>query len=394
MKLFPVRFLYLAIALIFLLTGCTGLDTKEPVAAKATNALSDKDIIDGKKAPVVAQTRESAPKKQTISLAAIGDVLMHDVVYNAAKTNAGYNFNPFFSEVKPYLEKADITFANQESMIGGATLGVSTYPRFNSPFEVGDALRYAGVDVVSMANNHTLDRGKAAIQQAIQHWKKIRMVYVGANQNAEDQARMRVIKTKQGVSVAFLAYTYGTNGLTVPAGEDYLVQYIDRSQIRQAIQQAHAAADAVVLSLHFGNEYERQPNKEQEALAQFAADAGADVILGHHPHVLQPMAWIQRKDGQKTLCVYSLGNFISGQKGVYKQTGGILSWNISKTVRSGKTAITVENPSFIPTWVTYGAWKPEPMYKLQARHLSGMDQIYEETKKHMSARMSDLQFTE
>src|SRR5690606_16862438 len=184
-----------------------------------------------------------------------------------------FHFDDMFQAVKPYLEKPDITFANQESMIGGKELGLSTYPTFNSPFEIGDTLKRVGVDVVSMANNHTLDRGEKAILNAIQHWNKIGMLYVGAYASEEDKAKIRTIE-KNGITFSFLAYTYGTNGIPVPKDKPYLVNLIDKEKIEADIQQAKELSDVVVVSLHFGNEYERMPNESQKELAQFIADAG------------------------------------------------------------------------------------------------------------------------
>src|SRR5699024_10968554 len=130
-----------------------------------------------------------------------------------------------------------------------------------------------------------------------------------------------VIETDEGMDVAFIAYTYGTNGIDVPEGKDYLVNYIDKKQIKKDIKEARDEADVVVLSLHFGIEYERMPNNEQKELMQFAADEGVDITLGHHPHVLQPVEWVEGENGNEMFAIYSLGNFLSGQDKPYTQTG-------------------------------------------------------------------------
>ena len=368
-------------------------------SANASNGISDKDVIDGvvrevgaeevseRKDRVVLQDSES--KKVTIS--AVGDVLIHDVVYNAARTPDGYNFKPMFSKVKPYLQAADLTFANQETMIGGANLGVSSYPRFNSPFEVGDALKGAGVDIVSIANNHTLDAGEEGIMRATAHWRKLGIEYVGAYRDNKDRKKLRIMQTKEGISVAFLAYTYGTNGLPVPKGKSYLVNLIDKERIASEIKRArNAGADAVVLSLHFGDEYIREPNNVQRELVQFAAKAGADVVLGHHPHVLQPVELVKGDADHRTLVIYSLGNIISGQLGVHKQTGGVLTWDF---VKKGERT-TVEHPRFMPTWTPYGKWIPEPMYRAAESKLANQSIVYEEVKQHMRKYLPELEFVE
>ncbi|WLV24375.1 CapA family protein [Aciduricibacillus chroicocephali] len=389
--------LSITILLLVICAGCTTYNVEEKTAA-AADQRSDKEIIDGvkpieKKQMTSFQDRkvkQNSDKDQRITVSAVGDILIHDVVYNSAKKGNGYDFKPILKEMKPYLRKADLAFANQESMIGGSALGLSSYPRFNSPLEVGNAVADAGVDIVSLANNHTLDRGEAAIMRATDHWRKLGVAYVGSYRNEGDREKLRILKTSSGMRVAFLAYTYGTNGLSVPPGKPYLVNLIDKKRIAGEIARAKkAGAEAVVLSLHFGDEYAREPNKMQEDLVCYAAKAGADVVLGHHPHVLQPVEWVKGKNG-RTLVIHSLGNFISGQKGVYKQAGGMLTWDFVK--KDGR--ITVEHPRFMPTWVTYGKWTPEPLFKVKKGILPNRDTIYTEVKSHMKKRMPDLEFME
>lgn len=290
------------------------------------------------------------PSNSSLTLAAVGDILIHDRVYEKAVEGKSYNFNPMLSKVQKQLQDADITFANQETVIGGSSIGLSSYPSFNSPTEVGDALKTSGVDIVSMANNHTLDRGEKAIKNAIKHWNKIGILYTGSYASVKDRKEIRTIE-QNGISVAFLAYTYGTNGIRPPSGKPYLVNYIDRELIKNDILAAKKEADAVVVSIHFGNEYERYPSNDQLALSSDIAEAGADLILGHHPHVLQPLEWIETSDDRKVLVAYSLGNFISGQRMDYKDIGGILKVNIVKKQFRGISTITLNAPSFTPTFV-------------------------------------------
>lgn len=190
-----------------------------------------------------------------------------------------------FQHVKPYLESTDITFANSESIVGGQGIGLSDYPLFNSPFEVGNTLKDVGIDVVSMANNHTLDRGEVAIINATNHWNNLGITYVGVATSQEEAEQIKTL-TANGISFAFLAYTYGTNGLFPPEGKGYLVNYLDEEKLISDIQKAKELADVVVLSLHIGNEYEREISNEQDKIAQLAADYGAHIIFAHHPHVL------------------------------------------------------------------------------------------------------------
>ncbi|GGN58739.1 CapA family protein [Oceanobacillus indicireducens] len=335
---------------------------------------------------------------EEITISSIGDVLLHEPVYVDAWTGSTFNFSPMLEKVEAYLSEATITTANQESMIGGVELGLSTYPAFNSPKEIGNALKDAGVDVVMLANNHTLDRGEKAIQQAINHWENLDMMYVGAYKDEADRKKVRVIETDEGISVAFLNYTYGTNGIPVPEDKPYLVNLIDQEQMAEDIAEAEAEADIIVLNLHFGNEYERMPNEEQKELVQFAADHGVHAVIGHHPHVLQPAAWVEGKDGNKTLVIYSLGNFLSNQQGLYKRIGGMFTFTVTKTTYKEKESIEIHSPTLLPTYVTFHEdfedYEVVPMYSLTNKELKEADRHYEEIKMHMSQWMPELRFIE
>ncbi|MGM8366209.1 CapA family protein [Virgibacillus sp. W0181] len=337
------------------------------------------------------------PVKKEITISAIGDMLIHSRVYKDAKVDEGYDFMPMLQPVKKYLDDTTITFANQETMIGGVDLGLSTYPSFNSPKAVGDALKEVGVNVVSLANNHTLDRGNEAIQSAISHWETIDMMYVGAYKDQQDRDELRIYETEEGISVAFLAYTYGTNGIPVPEGKDFLVNLIDKEIIGTDIEDARGKADAVILSLHFGNEYERMPSEEQKDLVQFAADKGVHAVFGHHPHVLQPVDWVEGKEGNQTLVAYSLGNFLSGQDELYRQIGGVLKFTIQQTIDEDEKTIQVMSPKFLPTYVDvsnetdYRVW---PMFQVANDVLPEAGKHYNEIKEHMSQWMPELEFIE
>jgi poly-gamma-glutamate synthesis protein (capsule biosynthesis protein) len=263
------------------------------------------------------------PIVKSAKLVAIGDILLHQPVYKDAATPEGtYDFSPMFTQVKPLLESADIAVANQETMIGGKELGLSSYPLFNSPFEIGDALKDAGIDIVTLANNHTMDKGEQAIQNALSYWSQIQMPYTGAFQSFEDREEIRML-TKNDITFSFLAYSYGTNGMPVPEDKPYLINLIDLPLIQQDVRKAKGQSDVVVVSMHWGNEYESLPSTSQLELARELSNMGVDIIIGHHPHVLQPMDWIERPNGSKTFVMYSLGNFLSSQIGLDRRIGGI-----------------------------------------------------------------------
>lgn len=341
------------------------------------------------------ETRNSPPEisefsqVRSASLSAIGDILIHSTVYNAAKTSEGYDFDPMFEKVKPYLEQADITVANSESIIGGSAIGLSSYPSFNSPFEIGDALKDAGVDVVAMANNHTLDRGIPAIENAIHYWDSIGMERTGSYLSAEEREEITLL-TANDIVFSFLSYTYGTNGVPTPAGKEFLVNRIDRDLIKRDLGRAKEQSEIVVLNLHFGDEYQPLPNAEQIDLAHFAAENGADIILGHHPHVLQPPAWIETSDGRKVFVIYSLGNFLSGQNEIPRQIGTIATIHVEKTVGPEGTDIILKDPTFTNTFVNNRNYSWFEIDLLENVH----PVLNEETKAHLSLWIDDLKFEE
>lgn len=383
----PVKKAFLLLALLLTLAACQ--NQADPVPSKQREKVDP-----SQQSPAPAHVEEVRPVTYKATLAAIGDVLIHSSLYKDAYKNGRYDFRPMFQQVKPYLQAADITFANQESMIGGTSLGLSSYPRFNSPHEVGDALKDAGIDIVSMANNHTLDRGEKAIQNAIAHWNKLGISYVGAHLSAEDQEKIRTL-TRNGITFSFLAYTYGTNGIPIPKGKPYLVNLIDVNRISRDVERAKQISDVTVVSLHFGNEYQRLPNDAQRKLVQQLADMEVDIVLGHHPHVLQPPAWVTGKSGHRTFVAYSLGNFISGQDGLYKQIGGIVSIEAVKTVKGKESRISLQSPRFLPTYCSFRYWRNYrliPMKHLTDAQLPQASKRLTEIYKHLRTYIPDLKF--
>lgn len=364
----------------------TGTGTEPANTNRTSDQLQEK--------PLESITAEVEPevRRSVATLAAVGDILIHSSIYRDAQIDDGFDFTPMFQRIKPIIEGADIAFANQETMIGGVEIGLSDYPRFNSPFEVGDALKATGFDIVSMANNHTLDRGEIAITNAIRHWNQLNMHYVGAYQSEEDRNRIRVLESGE-ISFAFLAYSYGTNGLPIPEGKDYLINLIDKEQMKEDIQKAKPLSDVVVVSLHFGHEYHPDPSEEQMELAQFLADEGVDIILGHHPHVLQPPQWLDGKEGNRTFVIYSLGNFIAAQDGLEKEIGGILTIDIEKVVRGDEQQIHLKNPRFIPTWAykqRYRNYDIIPYSEWDVERFPALAKMKQTLMDHMSRWVPEL----
>lgn len=342
------------------------------------------------------------PEHFTATISAIGDILAHSPVYKEAYIgNNQYDFTEMFTLVKPYIERADITVANSESIVGGQELGVSSYPQFNSPYELAEILKDVGVDVVNMANNHTLDRGEEAILNAANYWNELGIEFVGAAKSYEESQTIKTL-TVNNITFSFLGYTYGTNGLVVPEGKEYLVNYIDEEKMIQDIQKAKEISDVVVLNLHIGDEYSRSQNDYQEKIAQLAADNGVHIIFAHHSHVLQPVKWYTGVDGNQTFVIHSLGNFLSSQDKLYRQIGAVLELEVEKTISyngegNEHTLIEVKNPKLLPTYVKFTNWKDFkiiPMYQLTNDSLPNAASIYDEIKMHMSQYVQEIEFIE
>ncbi|WNF35116.1 CapA family protein [Bacillaceae bacterium IKA-2] len=360
--------------------------------AERKQNLSDQKINKEQPDPV----KKEVPTITSATIAGVGDMLIANSIISDAKQNDGsYDFKPMFELVKPYISQADIAFANQETILGGLELGLSGYPRFNSPFQVGDALLFAGFDVLSLANNHTLDMGEKGILNAINYYNSTDLVYTGAYQSKEDQETIRIIE-KNGIDFSFLAYSYGTNGLPVPSGKDYLINLIDVDKVNEAIKAAKKKSDVVVLSLHFGNEYELLPNDTQKMLVNEFAQTGADIIFGHHPHVLQPLEWIEKEDGTRTFVAYSLGNFLSGQVGIEREIGGIVQLQVEKTVFADEVSIKLKDPRFLATFSYKKNWRNYKIYPLDeindATILKNASEHLENTKQQLSQWMPELKF--
>lgn len=261
-----------------------------------------------------------------VSLVAFGDNLVHGTIYASAKTQDTYDFHPIFIDIKPYLENFDLRFINQETILGGVELGLSTYPAFNTPQEMGDALIDAGFNLISLANNHTLDRGEKAIINSVNYWNSKDVIHSGSVLNP-NESQVRIFETN-GIKFAFVAYTYGTNGILHPAGKTYLANVYSDEKAKSDFK-IRDFVDVFIVSMHWGEEYQDLPNETQIKQAKYLSALGADVIIGHHPHVIQPVDLIENEE-RKTFVMYSLGNFLSDQIGIDRLIGMGASLDIKK----------------------------------------------------------------
>ena len=288
----------------------------------------------------------------SVSFIAAGDNLIHPNIYDDAgfrgTAEKPYDFLPMYADVASRIAAADIAFINQESLMAGEDYGYTGWPCFNCPQQLGLDMVSLGFDVVNMANNHMLDKGIGGLEATINFWNSQPVTRIGSYLNQADYDTIRVTE-KEGVRFAWLSYTYGTNGIEKPADSPLIVPYIDDALIFSDLARAEEVGDFTIVSIHWGNENTQTPTDEQYRLAKLLADNGADVILGHHSHTLQPIEWIETDRG-RTLCIYSLGNFVSGMSNPVNMVGGLLNFTVDG---DGKGGLTVNNVFFEPTVFYY-----------------------------------------
>lgn len=286
------------------------------------------------------------PKEYEASLFMVGDALIHYGVYNDAKQSDGsYDFKPMFEYIKPISSKYDLVYYNQETILGGSSLGYSSYPRFNSPQEVGDAFIDAGFNMVSLATNHTMDKGEKGVINSVNYWKtkKDKVVYSGQWISSEEREQeVSQIYEKNGIKYAFLSYTTWTNGLETPSGKEYLNNVYSPEKAAEDIQKVKNKADVIIVAMHWGTEYSLGVNAKQDEIANYLSNLGVNIIIGSHPHVVEPVEYI---NNGKTFVIYSLGNFISDQGVKERLIGLMMELTIKKRVDvDDSVTISIESP--------------------------------------------------
>lgn len=299
---------------------------------------------------------EEKEKHYELSLIAVGDNLIHGSVYRDANKHAnynGYDFKPMITNIKEIVSNYDIAYYNQETILGGTELGLSDYPTFNSPYEAGDAMIDAGFNLVSLATNHTMDSGKKAVENSCNYWNEKKEVLTSGSYCSEEEKNEIRIKEKNNITYTMLNYTYGTNGMPVP--NDYLVNVwptdIDninnpekdtkyqeyKIKVKEDIEKVRDKVDLLIVAMHWGVEYTHNPTEYEKDMASYLSSLGVDLIIGTHPHVIQPVTWIDN-----TLVIYSLGNFLSAQYQnkstctYYKCTTGLMTSLKVEKIEKGK----------------------------------------------------------
>ena len=291
----------------------------------------------------VEEEKEDVIEESELSLIMVGDCLIHGSIYYDAQEGNTYNFYKMLDRIKPIISSYDLAYYNQESILGGVALGLQSYPRFNSPQEIGDAMLDAGFNIVTFANNHSLDMGEKGILASQEYWDKKEaegILTAGSYTSFEDRDK-EIIKEKNGITYTILSYTTTLNGLTIPSGKEYLVNYYNPDQVKADIERLRDKVDLLMVAMHWGEEYTHNPTDSQKEIAEYLASLGVDIIIGHHPHVIQPIDFIG-----DTMVIYSLGNFIASQKGeVAKHTGLMASVKVHKKTVNGESSITLLEPT-------------------------------------------------
>lgn len=339
-----------------------GTDTRDNSVSGETESLNEtKEDNRPEESTSSKDTGDGATGKVTIAM--VGDVLLHTPVSDSGlMENGSYDYNHLFANVKNEIASADLALVNQEVILGGTELGLSGYPAFNGAYEVGDAIVNAGFDVVLHATNHALDKGKRGIMNCMSYWSVSHpdIGVIGINTSSEQQNTIYV-KEVNGIRIAVLNYTYGTNGIPMPSDMPYAVNLLDRGEIAEDVRIAKENADFVIVCPHWGTEYTHVENSEQMNYAMYFAELGVDLVIGTHPHVIQPVKWIESSNGNRTLVYYSLGNFINATseygRGVADRMVGAMANVTIEKASDGKTGITEYSVTPLVTQMLSGMGK-------------------------------------
>ena len=314
-----------------------------------------------------SEEEEEEPTDVTFTLSAIGDIMCHNTQYIDAynEDSDTYDFSYVFDDISLYTKTADICVGNLETTFAGEEVGYSSYPTFNTPDSLAYELKDIGVDVLSTAGNHALDKGFDGLSRTIDTLNSADIAHLGTYKTEEDQNKT-LIKYVKGIKIAFVNYTYGTNGITVPSDKQFCVNLIDEDLMKKQLDSAKEEnPDIIIACMHWGNEYKTTQNSTQEELADFLFQNGVDVILGTHPHVLEPMEkrTVTLEDGttKDGFVIYSLGNFIADQNAEYTRDSIVLNLDITKHIDG---TITIDNYEYVPIYMYKDSSKSKQKMKL------------------------------
>jgi poly-gamma-glutamate synthesis protein (capsule biosynthesis protein) len=265
-----------------------------------------------------------------------------------------------YSNIKDVISAADIAVVNQETILGGDEFPYSGYPNFNSPVEIGEALVNTGFDVILQATNHTMDYGLEAVENTLEFWRQYPQIAVlGINETEENREKIPIIQ-KNGIKIAMLNYTFSLNGYSNPKDKPYLVNMLDKEKMAEDIEAAEKEADITVVFPHWGTEYVYEATRMQKDLTDFFYEHGVDLVIGTHPHVLEPVEWIETEEDHRMLVYYSLGNFMSYQKEAPRMLGGMAELTITKD----ETGTYISNTEIIPIITHYESGSADYHYTI------------------------------
>ena len=335
----------LLLTLLCMLSGCTIVEANNTNDDLEAVTIMEEQYDDME--PIVTEEPVYVPEITNVKLMAVGDNLYHSTVYKKGANEEGYDFDFVYEHLADFICEYDIAVVNQETPL--VTENYSSYPTFGTPIEAGKALINSGFNVILNATNHTYDKGYDGVQSTIGLYKNYPdITYLGIHENEDDFNTVKIIEVND-IRIAMMNYTYGLNGFIVPDKYHYLVDTLyDEEKIKADLMYAEENADITIVFPHWGNEYVYNETDAQKRLAQLFTEYGADIIIGSHPHVCEPVKYIRTENGNESLCYYSLGNFVSGQDEKPRILGGIASLQIVKT----DGAIEIIEPTFIPC-VTY-----------------------------------------
>ncbi|MCF8413744.1 MAG: CapA family protein [Melioribacteraceae bacterium] len=307
----------------------------------------------------------------SFTISAVGDLMCHSTQFKYAKVDTDkYDFGKVFSSIAPYLSQSDVTIGNIETVFAGRDKGIAGYPVFNTPDEYLDALKDAGFDVLVTANNHSLDMDVEGLLRTNNLIREKKMEPVGTFVSEADRDSVRIYEYN-GLKVGITSYTYATNIRSAPKDSSYLINYIQDSIIKNDIQNLrNAGAELVITFFHFGTEYERYPSGYQKRVVQNTISYGADIILGCHPHVVQPFEYFQSEESNidRGFVAYSLGNFVSNQRWQYSDGGVIVNIEVEKLMPNN--SLKLKNVSFVPVWVYKGVVNYDAEYFILPSRIS------------------------
>ena len=374
---FSIVFLIFILLGLFIFTQIRNEDYQTELSKQSEEILSA-NTEDTNSVEVTSKPETENQKPITFTLTAIGDVMCHNTQYWDAyqKETNTYDFSYVFNDIKYDIQKGDIAVASLETCFAGEERGYSNYPTFNSPDSLAYSLKDIGIDVLSTAGNHCLDMGFDGLSRTIDVLNKADISHLGTYQTQEERDKI-LFKYTKGLKVAFINYTYGTNGIPVPSDKPYCVNLIDKDLIKKDIESAKSQnADVIVACMHWGTEYQTSANKEQEDLADFLFQNGVNIILGNHPHTLQPMEkrTVTLEDGstQDGFIIYALGNFICDQNAENTRNSIILNLSITKQVDG---SITIDNVDYIPIYMYKDASKS--VQKMKVLNIEKTLKLYE-----------------